>query len=286
MEARRMRPAARPSVTQSSFYWALRLMPRERRDAMLAVYRYCRTLDDIADGEALPETKLELLASCRTDLAALFAGGEPTSPVISALKEPIARFGVEHEPLEALIAGMEMDARGEMHAPPLARFERYCYCVAGAVGLVAIKLFGTRGDQARAFALALGGALQITNVLRDLDEDAARGRLYLPAELLDRAGIRVRRPAEVLTHAALPDACEALADLADERYRAALEHLPVDPRPFRPAIVMMVVYRRLLERLRGTGWRAPRPAVRVPEIERFWIALRHLGPPVTWPSST
>ena len=267
----------------SSFYWAMRIMPRDRRDAMYALYRYCRGLDDIADRPGPADEKLDQLALWREAVGGLFRGEDPEIPEIRTLAGPLHRFGLEQEPLSAVIRGMEMDVRGEMRAPSLEALQDYCYCVAGAVGLSSLQIFGA-GDGSRRFAVALGEALQLTNILRDLDEDAARGRLYLPREFLAQAAVRSGEPGVVLRDPRLGHACDLLAALADQRYRDALAALPPDPRPLRPAMIMLAVYARLLQRLRGRGWPAADRA-RVPGAERLWLALRHLGPPSTWPIS-
>jgi presqualene diphosphate synthase len=274
------------SRRHSSFYWAMRLMPAERRQAMFAVYTYCRALDDIADGPSAPTEKLATLAGWRAGLAALEAGRPAGIAEIAALDEPRRRFGLETEPLLALVEGMEMDARGAMVAPAAAELERYTYCVAGAVGLLAIRIFGA--PAARGFALALGDALQLTNILRDLAEDAARGRLYLPRELLERAGIEHAEPRSVIADPRVATACALLAEQAEARFRDAAAALPADPAPLRPALVMGAVYRRLLDRLVRRGFARERlpERVRVPEHQRLWIAFRHLGPPATWPTFT
>ena len=251
---------------------------------MFAVYRFCRAVDDIADGGGPAAQKLRRLSEWRADLERLLAGEGAQLPEIVALEQPLHAFGFDGDMLHAIISGMEMDVRGEMRAPSIEALELYCRRVAGAVGLLAIRIFGSSGPASFSFALALGDALQMTNILRDLEEDAARDRLYLPKEFLDRADIRVREPMAILRDPGLPHACELLAGLATERYRQALTSLPPDPRPLRPAMIMMSVYARLLRRMRRQGWMPPQP-VRVPGAERLWVALRHLGPPATWPGS-
>jgi phytoene synthase len=259
----------------SSFYWSMRLLPRAKRDAMYAVYAFCREVDDIADGAAPAPVKLAELGAWRREIAALFAG-RPGRPTTRALALPIARYELPQAEFEAMIDGMEMDAAERMRAPSLPEIERYCRCVAGAVGLLSIRVFGARGSQLDQGALALGEALQLTNILRDLTEDAARGRLYLPGELLERHGIAAREPAAVLRHPALPLVCGALAERARQRFEDAQRLLAGgDRRQLRPALVMMQVYRRTLERLVARGWQRLDQPVRVAPPERLWLALRH-----------
>ena len=259
----------------SSFYWSMRLLPRAKRDAMYAIYAFCREVDDIADGDAPARAKLAELGAWRREIAALFAG-RPGRSTTRALTLPVARYELPRAEFEAMIDGMEMDAAERMRGPTLAELERYCRCVAGAVGLLSIRVFGPHGVSLDRGALALGEALQLTNILRDLTEDAARGRLYLPAELLERHGIAAREPDGVLRHPALPLVCGALAERARQRFAEAERLLAQgERRQLRPALVMMQVYWRTLERLVARGWQRLDQPVRVAPPERLWLALRH-----------
>jgi len=262
----------------SSFYGAMRLLPREKREAMFAVYAFCRAVDDIADGPGTPEARAAALAGWRNEINALYAG-RPERPLTRALAGAVARFGLRRGDFEAVIDGVSMDAAPGMVAPDFARLERYCARVAGAVGLLSVRVFGCTDPRADDYALALGHALQLTNILRDVAEDAEDGRLYLPAELLDAAGIETREPRAVVAHPALAEACAALAEIALKRFdeaRATLATLPAaDRAALRPAVAMMAVYRRLLDRLMRRGWRRIEAPVAVPRAEKVWLVLRH-----------
>jgi phytoene synthase len=241
---------------------------------MYAVYGFCRAVDDIADGDLPAAVKLDRLAWWREEIARTFAGC-PGDPVSHALLGPIRSFGLPQEEFLEVIAGMEMDARGEMVAPEEADLALYCRRVAGAVGLLSLPVFGADDPRARPFAVVLGEALQLTNILRDLAEDARLGRLYLPRELLQGFGIAERAPAAVLAHPALPALCQALADRSEQRYAEARRQLAeLDGRRLRAAIAMMAVYRRLLRRLRSGAWRRLDPSPRLGTGEKLWIALR------------
>ena len=158
----------------------------------------------------------------------------------------------------------------------MAMLERYCRCVAGAVGVLSVRVFGARAPDRDAGALALGDALQLTNILRDLAEDATFGRLYLPRELLDRHGIAGDDPAIVLRDPALPAVCRELAARAALRFDAADRWLAQEDRgDVRPALIMRGVYRRTLERLIAKDWQQLDPPVRLGKAERLWIAIRH-----------
>ncbi len=261
--------------SDSSFFWGMRLLPRARRQAMYALYAYCRAVDDIADEPGDRGERQRELDRWRAEIGRLYAG-HPTGPITSALRQPVAAFDLPQAEFLAIIDGMEMDLSGTMCAPSVAELEAYCRRVAGAVGRLSIRIFGAREPEAEALALSLGEALQLTNILRDLWEDAARGRLYLPRELLDTHGIATRIPSEVLSHAALPRVCAELAARARERFRhsrALLERC--DRRRLRPSIVMMEVYERLLARMERRGWRRQAARVRVSRAEKIWIVLRY-----------
>jgi phytoene synthase len=259
----------------TSFYWGMRLLPPDKRAAMFAIYAFCREVDDIADSDALPAVKQAELALWRAEVEAVYAG-RPSRPTSLALALPIERFDLPRAEFDAMIDGMEMDASAAMRAPPMAELERYCRCVAGAVGVLSVRVFGAKAQGREAGAVALGDALQLTNILRDLAEDAAFGRLYLPRELLDRHGIAGDDPARVLADPALPAVCRELAARAALRFDAADRWLAQeDRRDVRPALIMRGVYRLTLERLIADDWRQLDPPVRLSKAVRFWVAVRH-----------
>jgi phytoene synthase len=259
----------------SSFYWALRFLPRARREAMFAVYAFCRTVDDIADGPGAVDAKLAALAEWRLEIQRLFAGA-PTHVVSRALAGPIREFSLHEQDFLAIIDGIVMDAAGHMVAPPLLDLELYCRRAAGAVGMLSASIFGVRRPEGRSLALSLGQALQYVNFLRDFAEDADQGRLYIPRELLVAAGIETRDPHAFLDDPRLPVVAAEMARMAEERFRAARRVLKAVPRgPARPARIMLETYSRVLKRLRARGFaRADldRP-VRLGGFERLAIAL-------------
>ena len=263
----------------SSFYWAMRLLPRRKREAMFAVYAFCREVDDIADGPGAPADKRKALAAWGDEIEALYAG-RPGRMISRALSAPVARFGLRRENFEEILRGVGMDAHGPIRAPAMADLTLYCARVAGAVGLLSVRVFGCTDPGADRFALAVGEALQLTNILRDVAEDASTGRLYLPREALDAAGIGEREPVSVIAHPRLPEACAVLAERARERFAEARGLLSQmkrrDRAALRPAVIMMAVYDRLLDRLLGGGWRRLDPPVRLPRSEKMLIALRHV----------
>ncbi|MHA1114021.1 MAG: presqualene diphosphate synthase HpnD [Alphaproteobacteria bacterium] len=250
------------SRSGSSFLWPMRLLGRERRAALHAVYACCRELDDIADGEDSLAERRTRLAEWAAEIDAAFEG-RPHWPVGRALAAAVRRFALAVEDMREVVRGMEMDLEERMRAPSREELALYCRRVAGAVGLLTVAILDCRDADSRAFALALGEAMQITNILRDLEEDAARGRLYLPREFLADAGIDTTDPEDVLRHPAIAEVCARLAEAAHQRYDDAARLLAAcDRRRLRLAVMLMLVYRPLLDRLGADGWRFPRRRAR------------------------
>lgn len=276
-------PAAVAGRSGSTFYWPMLLLPRSKRAAMFAIYAYCRHIDDIVDEPGDVDAKHRALRAWRQEIRNLYAGGAPSGPMAAALKGAIERYGLPRSELEAVIDGMAMDLADTMRAPDLDTLGVYCRRVAGAVGLLAIRVFDRADPATEAFAVALGEALQLTNILRDLAEDAPLGRLYLPREVLLGVGITAVDPAEVLAHPSLHLACEALALRAEARFAEAELALGRSRRDrLWAAEAMMLLYRRLLIRLKARGWRDLSRGVRIRKRECAWVTLRCV---LGWPPS-
>jgi phytoene synthase len=267
--------AARVAKAGTSFYWAMRLLPPPRRHAMFAVYAFCREVDDIADEPGTLAEKRAELEAWRGEIAALYAGN-PTRPIARALLAPVHDYGLRREDFLAVIDGMAMDAETEIRAPSLAALDLYCDRVASAVGRLSVRVFGDASPAADRVAFALGRALQLTNILRDLAEDGTRGRLYLPRELLERHGVPTDDPAAALAHPGLDGVCRALAATALQRYAEAEAAMAeCDRKAMRPAAVMGAVYRATLERLMRRGWTRVEERVSLPAPVKLYLALRH-----------
>jgi squalene synthase HpnD len=266
---------ARVEAAGSSFYWAMRLLPRPRREAMYAIYAFCREVDDIADDEAPAAEKRAKLDDWRREIDALYAG-RPRHLVSRALLGPVADYDLQRRDFLAVIDGMAMDADADIRAPSLAELDLYCDRVASAVGRLSVRIFGDYKPPADRVADALGRALQLTNILRDLAEDGARGRLYLPKELLERHGIAGDDPLGVLAHSALPAVCRDLAAIAERHYAEAAAAMAACPRrAMRPAALMRAVYEATLHRLIAAGWRDLDAPARLPKARKLWLVLRH-----------
>ncbi|MDP6604558.1 MAG: presqualene diphosphate synthase HpnD [Rhodospirillales bacterium] len=259
----------------SSFYFAMRLLPRDKRAAMFAIYAFCREVDDIADDPGDERDKRARLSAWSDEIARVFSGA-PEFPIGYALVDAVARFGLSADDFNSVIAGMEMDAAARLRIADMDELFLYCDRVACAVGRLSNRVFGVDGKAGSHIAEVLGQALQLTNILRDLGEDSLRDRLYLPRELLSECGIRETEPAAVLAAPRLADACTRLADLAETRFDEADRALAKCERDrVRPAIVMMEAYRRILRRLLRRGWRDALKPVHLTAAEKTWIVLRY-----------
>jgi len=258
----------------TSFYRGMRVLPPDRRHAMYAIYAFCRIVDDIADEPGEFSAKLPELRSWRRRVAGLYQG-QADSPVTRVLVRAVAAFRLREADFLAVIDGMRMDAEAAIVAPDLATLDLYCDRVAGAVGRLSVRAFGDASTAADEVARALGQALQLTNILRDVHEDAGRGRLYLPREWLDEAGVPPH-PALALASPGLARVCERVAARARARFAEAEAAMArCDRRAMRPARLMGATYAAVLARLERRGWgRLERPA-KLPTWEKLWIAVRH-----------
>ena len=274
LDLKTLMPAPRAPIARgSSFYLAMRILPRERRQAMYEVYAFCRAVDDIADDGGARAGRIAMLDRWRADLARLYAG-KGTTALTEGLAVPIKTFGLKQEDFLAVIAGMKMDVRRDIKAPDWEALDLYCDRVASAVGRLSIKVFGIEEEKGRVLSHHLGRALQMTNILRDLDQDAEMGRLYLPREVLANAGIADQDIAKVLAHPRLSDACSALVTRARRHFAEASGVMKrCDRGSVRSPRIMASVYRALLERLVSRGWNAPRAAVGPSKLQFLWAVL-------------
>ncbi len=246
-------------AAKSSFSLGMKLLARPRRQAMRAVYAFCRVVDDIADGDLDPLQKRGLLQDWRAEIDRLYEG-HPVSAIGHALLEPVADYHLPKVEFLMMIDGMEMDANGPIVAPSKDDLFAYNRRVAGSVGLLSMRIFGAwRGKPSQDFAIALANALQLTNILRDVEEDAEIGRLYLPAEALMDAGIAAD-PATVSLAPTLPQAREDVGKWAEFSFEQARTLIPVHERvPLAPALAMYGVYRGYYDRMKALEWRFTGP---------------------------
>lgn len=261
------------TASGSTFYAAMRILPRDKRRAIFSVYAFCRAVDDIADQAGDRGMRLASLDRWRADIDGLYEGRiqRPLAPLAKAIGD----FHLRREDFHSVIDGMQMDVEADIFAPTYATLDLYCDRVASAVGRLCVQVFEVPETTGIQLAHDLGRALQFTNILRDIDEDAAIGRLYLPRELLSSAGIDPCDARAVLRHPALGEACERLArpalayfDQAEEVMRTAA------PATVRCARIMAGAYRSLLVQLQQRGWMMPRERVRLSRWRIAGIVLR------------
>jgi presqualene diphosphate synthase len=241
---------------------------------MFQIYSFCRQVDDIADSDGPRPERLAALQQWRDDIDALYQDRPPAR--LRDYVPSVRRFDLQREDFLAIVDGMEMDVPQDIRAPDLATLDLYCDRVASAVGRLSVRVFGLARDDGILLAHHLGRALQLTNILRDVDEDAAIGRLYLPREALLHAGITDFDPLKVIADPALPKACAPLVEGARIHFQKADEVMDRNPRRVvRAPRIMSKYYRAILGLLVARGFAPPRAPVRLNKMARIAIVLRY-----------
>jgi phytoene synthase len=262
------------AASRSSFYAGMRVLPKPEREAMYAIYGFCRMVDDIADDEQGERpARAAQLDQWRADIAALYAGRDGGQAAF--LAPHISRFGLARADFDAVIDGMAMDVDRDIRWPSHAELDLYCDRVASAVGRLSVRVFGMEERPGLALAFHLGRALQLTNILRDIDEDAGIGRVYLPREAIEAAGIRVGDIASVIGDARIDQVAQGLAAQARVHFDQSARILKARPRGHLIAPRLMAgAYAELLRRMVRAGWAPPRARVRHNRIKLLWTLLR------------
>jgi phytoene synthase len=259
----------------SSFYAGMRILPRAQREAMYEIYSFCRAVDDIADDPGPRAPRQAALDQWRSDIAAIYAGSPP--PQLAGLAQAVRGFDLAQDDFLVVIAGMEMDVVADIRAPDRVTLDLYCDRVACAVGRLSVRVFGMARAPGIALAHHLGRALQLTNILRDIDEDAGLGRLYLPREELQAAGIATTDPVLAVANPAIVKPCAAIVALAAAEFDSARAIMSQSPRrTVRAPRIMGEAYRLILDRLVARGFAPPRARVRLPKAKFLFIVLRNL----------
>ena len=260
----------------TSFYWAIRFLPKKKREAMFAVYAFCRRVDDIADGDQSTAEKLTQLNMWRIKIDKLYSHN-PTDSITKALAQPIANFRLNKQDFIAVIDGMETDSVDELRIPNLAALNKYCDQVACAVGRISNDIFGINSETGKKLAKSLGEALQLTNILRDIHEDSRRNRIYVPREILTKYGNDRTLISEILDHPGLAKACNDLAKLNMEKFKQAeIIVKECNPNLIRPALIMMKIYYHIFVLLTRRGWQSYKIPVKISRIYKLWIVTRVL----------
>jgi 15-cis-phytoene synthase len=261
------------AASGSSFYYSFLFLPHDRRRAITALYAFCREVDDVVDECSDAGVARTKLAWWREEVAGIFHG-RPQHPVTQALAEVSTAFRLKEQLLQEIIDGMAMDLDHDRYAD-FAALEPYCHRVAGVVGLLSAEIFGYQDQRTLQYAADLGMAFQLTNIIRDVGEDARRGRIYLPLDELERYGVSVQD----IMHARETDNFRRLMEFqiarALEYYRRAFEHLPeIDRGAQRTGIIMAAIYRALLEEIRAGGCHVLRERTSLTPLRKLWIAWR------------
>lgn len=261
----------------SSFYYAFLFLPERRRAAITAFYAFCREVDDVVDEVADPSVAAAKLGWWRQEVHRAYTSG-PTHPATQALMACAPEFHIEQSQLEAVIEGCEMDLRQSRYLDAAA-LDRYCHLVAGVVGEVAANIFGRTEPETVQYAHLLGRAMQLTNIIRDVGDDARRGRIYLPMSELQRFDVKVP---EILSRSApwgYSDRFDALmrfqAERAHATYDQALALLPAaDRRAQRPGLMMANIYRSLLREIEAGGFQVLHQKTSLTPLRKLWIAAK------------
>jgi phytoene synthase len=261
------------AASGSSFYYAFLFLPRPRRAAITAFYAFCREVDDVVDEVSDPGVAQTKLAWWQAEVAQSFAG-RPSHPVMKALMPQAAAFGTEERHLQAVIEGCRMDLEQTRYLD-FAGLQRYCHLVAGIVGEVSARIFGQSQPETTAYAHKLGLALQLTNIIRDVGEDALRGRIYLPVNELQQFDVKAH---EILKRTP-SDRFQALMRFQAERahrcYDEALALLPAaDRRAQKAGLMMASIYRTLLREIERDGFRVLNQHVSLTPLRKLWLAWK------------
>lgn len=261
-------------VAKSSFYAGMRVLPKPEREAMYAVYGFCRLVDDIADDlEGSRTERAAALDRWRGDIDTLYAGDGGGQAAF--LRDAKDRFGLARADFHAVIDGMAMDVAGDIRCPDAATLDLYCDRVASAVGRLSVRIFDMEAAAGTALAHHLGRALQLTNILRDIDEDAAIGRVYLPVEALGEAGVPVSDPPQIAMHDGIDRAARIVATTAQRHFDEAHAIMADRPRGHLIAPRMMAaVYSQKLAQMQRVGWHAPRHRARTSKLAVLGALIR------------
>jgi len=257
----------------SSFYYSFLFLPPERRRAITALYAFCREVDDVVDEVSDPAIAKIKLAWWRDELGRIFAG-TPQHPVGKALLPGIQQFGLEQQNLEELISGMEMDLHPVLY-PDRASLEDYCHRVAGVVGLLSARIFGFTQPSTLEYAHTLGIAFQLTNILRDVGEDARRGRVYLPGDEMARHGVTAADILSLKDTPALRALLAEQAEVARAKYAQAYALLPeADRRAQRSGLIMAAIYQTLLDEIAEENFAVMHQRIALTPLRKLWLAWR------------
>ena len=261
------------AASGSSFYYAFLFLPPQRRAAITAFYAFCREVDDVVDEVQDPSVAAQKLHWWQIEVQNSFAGNAQ-HPVMKALMPLTAEFGITAQHLQDVIAGCQMDLNQTRYLD-FAGLQRYCHLVAGVVGEVAARIFGQSQDETTHYAHQLGLAFQLTNIIRDVGEDALRGRIYLPVNELQQFEVSAKDILERRDSAAFQALMAFQYERAQGLYAQALADLPAaDWRSQKPGLMMASIYRTLLVEIQAAGFPVLRQRVALTPLRKFWLAWK------------
>ena len=257
----------------SSFYYSFLFLPEERRRAIVALYAFCREVDDVVDECSDASVARIKLAWWRKEVAGIYHG-QPQHPVARALSEVVGKFQLQEQHLQEIINGMEMDLDYNAY-PDFGSLKLYCYRVASVVGILSAEIFGYRDPRTPQYATDLGMAFQLTNIIRDVGEDARRGRIYLPLDEMQQYGVSTAD----ISQARETDNFKRLMEFQIERalgfYERAFAQLPdIDRKRQRAGIIMAAIYRAVLDEIRADGCRVLTQRTSLTPLRKLWIAWK------------
>lgn len=260
----------------SSFFWSMRLLPKAKREAMYTIYAFCRHIDDIVDGDMPLKEKQNLLSAWREEIDNIYDKKVPVTEIGRRIYKNCMRFHLPKEEFLRLIDSISMDIPKPLQAPKMEDFLKYCRGVAGVPGNLSLRIFGCQDEELiEKLSTSLGNALQITNILRDVKEDAQANRLYIPREYLKKAAIASKKPSEVVVDKNLAIAREELAKLAAEDYKVASQIIPyLDKKAARPVRAIAAIYKKYFDMMQKRGWEVVSPKPKISKINALSLALR------------
>lgn len=257
----------------SSFYYSFRFLPEKQRDAIIALYAFCREVDDVVDETSDRNIAHNKLQWWREEIKRLFHE-QPTHPVTKALKSHLPNFNLAEELFCEIIDGMQMDIDYDSY-PSFKELSLYCYRVASVVGLLSVEIFGYQDRKTLKYAHDLGMAFQLTNILRDVHEDALRGRVYLPLDELAKFNVKPEEFQINKTSENLRNLFKFQKDRAEEYYQKAFSQLPEGDRyNQRSGLIMAAIYKTTLEEIEKDGFKVLEHRIRLTPVRKLWIAWK------------
>jgi 15-cis-phytoene synthase len=261
------------AASGSSFYYAFLFLPKNKRAAITSFYAFCREVDDVVDEVSDPHLAGTKLAWWQDEVARLFAG-QPSHPAMKALMPWVEPFGIDQRQLQAVIEGCRMDLEQTRYLD-FSALERYCHLVAGVVGEVSARIFGLVDPRTKDYAHKLGLAFQLTNIIRDVGEDAMRGRIYLPLSELQQFDVKAHEILDRKYSERFTALMKFQAQRAHRLYDEALSLLPaVDRRNQKPGLMMASIYRTLLREIERDGFQVMHQRVGLTPLRKFWLAWK------------